>query len=182
MPVVGAYVEPYASLTNFTDLLPRENWPEHNRPYYLMYSCGVMQEEPNETQANGDARAKKIALEFLKTDASPLWPKAVQRRDPAALKWSALVAPEDLHGEARFDAQYWHANVDPVERYVLSLPDTNQYRLKAGDSGFDRLILAGNWIDTGFNIACIETAAMSGMQAARVLTGEPAFIAGERVV
>jgi hypothetical protein len=106
--------------------------------------------------------------------------QGTRRRDPESLKWNDLIAPDDLKGSARFDAQYWRANVDPIERYVLSLPKTNQFRLKADQSGFDRLILTGNWIDTGFNLACIESAAIAGMQAARALTGEPVYIVGEK--
>ncbi len=180
IPVTGGYVEPYSSLTDFTNLLAYENWPSQHEPHYLTYSCGVLKHEPDETQENSQARVKQAALDFLQRDASPLWPKGTLRHDPESLKWSDLVAPDDLIGKARLDAQYWRANVDPIERYVLSLPGTNQYRLKADQSGFDRLILTGNWIDTGFNIACIESAAMAGMQAARVLTGEPVYIVGEK--
>ena len=180
IPVTGGYVEPYSSLTDFTNLIAYENWPKQSQPHYLNYACGVLKDEPGETQENSQARVKQAALDFLNGDASPLWPRGTRRSDPNSLKWGDLIAPDDLKGVARFDAQYWRANVDPIERYVLSLPKTNQFRLKAGQSGFDRLILTGNWIDTGFNIACIESAAISGMQAARVLTGEPVYIVGEK--
>ena len=180
IPVTGGYVEPYSSLTDFSNLITYENWPKQELPHYLTYSCGVMKHIPGETQENSQARVKRVALDFLQRDASPLWPKGTRHHDPASLKWSDLIAPDDLKGMARFDAQYWRANVDPIERYVLSLPRTNQYRLKADQSGFDHLILTGNWIDTGFNIACIESAAIAGMQAARVLTGEPVYIVGEK--
>ena len=180
IPVTGGYVEPYSSLTDFSNLIAYENWPKQNEPHYLTYSCGVLKDKPNETQENSQARVKRAGLDFLQRDASPLWPKGTRRSDPDSLRWSDLIAPDDLKGSARFDAQYWRANVDPIERYVLSLPKTNQFRLKADQSGFDHLILTGNWIDTGFNIACIESAAIAGMQAARVLTGEPVYIVGEK--
>lgn len=180
-PVTGGWIEPYSSLTDFGDLLPRENWPAEEAPHAISYACGVYPWQ-GETQREADARAKAEALKLLSSEASPIWPKGSSPSDPEGLAWRKLVAPPECSGERRFDAQYWRANVDPVERYVLSLPDTSQYRLKAGGSGFRGLILAGNWIDTGFNIASIETAVMSGMQAARVLTGEPRFIAGERAL
>jgi uncharacterized protein with NAD-binding domain and iron-sulfur cluster len=180
-PVVGAYVEPYSSLTDFSDLIPRENWPASADLHSIAYSCGVLQHMSNETQKDADERVYQIALDFLKKDSNPLWSKATKHSDPNELAWKNLVAPSETRGEARFKAQYWRANIDPVERYVLSLPDTNQYRLKADHSGFDRLILAGNWIDSSFNIACIETAVMSGMQAARVLTGSAEPIPGENI-
>jgi uncharacterized protein with NAD-binding domain and iron-sulfur cluster len=180
IPVTGGYVEPFSSLTDFTNLIAYENWPEQNQPHYLIYSCGVLKHEPGETQENSQARVKQTALDFLQHEAAPLWPKGTRHDDPNGLNWSNLTAPDNLQGIARFDAQYWRANVDPIERYVLSLPNTNQYRIKADQSGFNHLILTGNWIDTGFNIACIESAAIAGMQAARALTGEPAYIVGEK--
>ena len=179
-PVVGAYVEPYASVTDFTHLIKMENWREEENVKHLTYSCGVMQLKPGETQPEANARARAGGLDLLNHHAAPLWPKATAPDNPEGLDWSAVVAPGDVHGEKRFDAQYIRANIDTNEQYVQSLPDTNQYRLKADGSGFKRLIITGTWIDTGFNIACIEAAAISGIQAARVLTGEPGYIVGER--
>lgn len=177
-PVVGAYVEPYSSLSDFSHLLSRENWPE-NGPKHLIYDCGVMDDLPDETQPKANKRVRKNALEFLNNDARGLWPKATNPQNPNGLDWNALYAADDIKDENRLDAQYLRANVDPTERYVLSLPETIHYRIKANESGFDRLILAGTWTNLGFNIACIEAAVISGMQAARVLTGEPAHIVGE---
>lgn len=181
-PVTGGYIEPYSSLTDFSGLIPRENWPAAGAPQALSYSCGVFPWKAGESQRDADERAKQQALTLLKQEASPIWPQGTSPRDPQSLAWDKLVAPPGVRGQERFEAQYWRANVDPVERYVLSLPGTSQYRMQAGGSGFSGLILAGNWINTGFNIASIETAVISGMQAARVLTGEPIFIAGERQV
>jgi uncharacterized protein with NAD-binding domain and iron-sulfur cluster len=178
-PVVGAYVEPYASLTDFSHLLERENWKANQNVKHLSYTCGVMKLEPGETQENADTRAKRVSLELLNKHAASLWPKAVSAGNPEGLDWSKVVAPEDMHGEERFDAQYIRANIDTNEQYVQSLPRTNQYRIKTDASGFGNLILTGTWIDLGFNIACIEAAAIAGIQAARVLTGEPAHITGE---
>ena len=61
--------------------------------------------------------------------------------------------------------QYWRANVDPSDRYVQSLPGTDQYRLRPDESGYDNLFLAGDWTDNGLNAGCIEAAVLSGLQA-----------------
>ncbi len=74
---------------------------------------------------------------------------------------------------ARLDAQYLRANVDPSDRYVLSLPGTGRLRLRADESGYDNLVLAGDWIDSGLNAGCIEAAVVSGIQAGNALTGRP---------
>ncbi len=177
-PVVGAYVEPLSSMTDFSHLLERENW-DANGPKHLIYDCGVLEQKNNETQPAADKRVRDNVVDFINNDASLLWPKATSSINPTGLDWSALYAPENVSGEDRVDHQYLRANIDPTERYVLSLPNTVKYRIKTDESGFERLILTGTWIDLGFNIACIEAAVISGMQAARVLTGEPGHIVGE---
>ncbi len=177
-PVLGAYVEPWSSLTDFTHLLERENWPADG-PQHLAYDCGVLLQVTAETQQKANQRVHANALDFLNGHAAKLWPKAVNAQNPEGLDWNSLYAPSNAQGEERLQHQYLRANIDPTERYVLSLPNTLQYRIKADQSGYDRLILTGTWIDLGFNIACIEAAVISGMQAARVLTGEPVNIVGE---
>ena len=61
-------------------------------------------------------------------------------------------------------------NIDPSDRYVQSVPGTDRYRLRSDESGYDNLVLAGDWTDSGFNAGCIE-AAVSGLQAANALLG-----------
>lgn len=54
-----------------------------------------------------------------------------------------------------------------------------QYRLAADGAGFSNLYLAGDWIKTGLDVPCAESAVMGGMQASRALGGYPKFIEGE---
>jgi hypothetical protein len=68
---------------------------------------------------------------------------------------------------------YYRANTDPSDRYVLALPGTDRYRLRADGSGFKNLYLAGDWIDCGLNAGCIEAATLAGLQAANVIEGNP---------
>ena len=72
-------------------------------------------------------------------------------------------------GPGRFDSQYWSANIDPSDRYVQSLPGTDQFRLRSDESGYDNLFLAGDWTDSGLNAGCIEAAVLSGLQAANAV-------------
>ena len=46
-------------------------------------------------------------------------------------------------------------------------------------SGFKNLFLAGDWTLNGLNYGCVEAAVMSGMQAARAITGSRRVIFGE---
>jgi len=76
--------------------------------------------------------------------------------------------------KAIFEAQFFRANIDPSERYVLSVPGSSRYRLSPEQSGFGSLILTGDWTNNGINAGCIEAAVMSGLLAARAICGYPA--------
>ena len=56
---------------------------------------------------------------------------------------------------------------------MQSLPGTGSLRLRADDSGIANLVLAGDWIDTGLNAGCIESATLGGLQAANAVEGRP---------
>ena len=53
---------------------------------------------------------------------------------------------------------------------MQSVPGSDKYRLRSDESGYDNLVLAGDWTDCGINAGCIEAAVMSGLQAANALT------------
>ena len=84
----------------------------------------------------------------------------------------AQADPRALVG-ARFDTQFWNANVNPSDRYVLSLPGSVRYRLSPLDMSFDNLTIAGDWTATGLDTGCIESAVMSGRLAAHALSQQP---------
>ena len=96
-----------------------------------------------------------------------------------AFPWQWLVDGGEATGVQRFDSQYWRANVDPSERYVMSVVNSTKYRLQTDQSGFSNLFLTGDWIKTGLNAGCVEAAVMAGMQTSRAMTGHPAVIEGE---
>ena len=80
---------------------------------------------------------------------------------------------ESLEGEDRFEAQYWRANVNPTDRYVLALPGSLQYRISPLDNTYDNMTVAGDWTDCGFNEGCVEAAVMSGRLAAHAISCSP---------
>jgi len=184
-PVVGGYVEPLDTWADMSQLIDREDFPAAQTPGNIAYFCGPMEDsaQPPFTDptfpATQIAVVKTNAVAFLRAHAHHLWPAAAQRQNPNGFNWELLVDPQDRRGEQRADAQYYRANVDPSERYVLSLPGSTQYRLKPGGSGFDNLYLVGDWTYTGMNAGCVEAAVMSGMQASQALTGYPETIVGE---
>jgi uncharacterized protein with NAD-binding domain and iron-sulfur cluster len=188
--VIDAYVPPFSTWADMSHLLPRERWSQSpDRPATLAYLCGRAP-EPSPLpgpEAHGFAaeqlrRVREDAVRWLGQSVRPLWPLATTTHDPDALNWYMLVDPENRRGEARLDAQYWRVNLDPSERYVLSLKGTTQYRLEPGKSGFDNLFLAGDWTRNGMNHGTVEAAVMSGMQASRAIAGYPEIVIGERDV
>jgi uncharacterized protein with NAD-binding domain and iron-sulfur cluster len=80
-------------------------------------------------------------------------------------------------GSGAFDSQFWTANVDPSDRYVLSLPSTSAARISPLDTAVDNLTVAGDWTANGLNVGCVEAAVMSGQLAAHAVSGRPALSA-----
>ena len=62
---------------------------------------------------------------------------------------------------------------EPSERYVIAPAGTTQFRLEAGNSGFDNLVVAGDWIRTGLNVGCVEATVMSGKLASHAISRQP---------
>jgi uncharacterized protein with NAD-binding domain and iron-sulfur cluster len=110
------------------------------------------------------------AARFLDEQVGRLWPEATAA--DGRFRWELLTG--SLPGTTGTDAlrsQYVRANTDPSDRYVQSLPGSGRHRRRADESGYNNLVLAGDWIDTGLNAGCIEAAALSGLQAGNVVLG-----------
>ncbi|MYM94002.1 NAD(P)-binding protein [Duganella vulcania] len=181
-PVLSGFGEPYDTWAPMDQLLCREDWPPALNPRNVSYFCSALPVESyppaSETgfPALMAAKAKEGAVEQLSKRIASLWSAA----GPAgAFPWQWLVDGSEATGVARFDSQYWRANVDPSERYVMSVVNSTKYRLQTDQSGFSNLYLAGDWIKTGLNAGCVEAAVMAGMQASRAMSGHPAVIEGE---
>jgi uncharacterized protein with NAD-binding domain and iron-sulfur cluster len=98
---------------------------------------------------------------------------------PGRFRWELLAnasgADAGPPDETCFDTQYWRANVNPTDRYVLALPGSLQYRISPLDNTYDNLTIAGDWTDCGFNEGCVEAAVMSGRLAAHAIAQTPAL-------
>jgi 15-cis-phytoene desaturase len=176
--IMSCYSEPMDSYSIMTHLISREDWPLRDGPLSIGYLCSVLKDEPGDNQARCNDRVKQNAIEFLTNRAAPLWPYAVQapRTD---FNWDLLHDSQARQAPARFDSQFWVANFQPTERFVLSPARQVKYRLRTDQSGYSNFFFAGDWIRTGFDVSCIESAVMSGLQAARAITGIDEPIVGE---
>jgi uncharacterized protein with NAD-binding domain and iron-sulfur cluster len=176
--LLSAYTQPIDSWADMSQVLPTEGWGDAVKSVHYIF--GPLEDAPDIpppwTASNfperQTERVRQQMRQFLSGDIAPLWPKGVQPGDPNSLDWNLLVDPGGGAGAARLDAQYWRANVEPSERYVLSLRGTGRYRLEPGKSGFGNLFLAGDWTKNGFDVGCVEAAALSAKLAAEAIAAQ----------
>jgi uncharacterized protein with NAD-binding domain and iron-sulfur cluster len=180
---VSAFVQPFETWADMPQLISAESWPVS--PGAIAYFCGVLSDEagaaPDEAYpARRRVEARTKAIEFLNHHVGHFWPKAV--RAPGAFRWELLVAHDEDGApvssdadESRIETQFYAANVNPSDRYVLSLPGTQRYRISPLDNTYDNLTLAGDWTECGHNAGCVEAAVISGRLAAHAISRSPAL-------
>lgn len=186
-PIICSYGEPFDTWADLSGLLEREAWQRDDCPVSLAYFCGALRDDaggilppgpqPGYLRARYDD-VKQNARAWLSLYTGELWPNGL-RPDSTDLDYNLLHRDGGGTAQERFDAQWFSANVDLSARYVLSLPGTVAKRLKAGDTGFDNLVLAGDWLHNGLNYGCVESAVLGGLQASRAICGYPDRIFGE---
>jgi len=169
----AGYVEPFDTWADMSHLIDVEEWPAGQGPRAIAYLCSVLADDDGEdrSQSDWDQVVKRNAEQFLRHHGLHLWPRAFTRY-PDEFRWDLLVDPAEGAGRKRFDAQYFRANVDPSERYVLSVPGSGRTRLAPDESGYENLFLAGDWTHCGLDLGCVEAAVMSGMLAAAAVEGD----------
>jgi uncharacterized protein with NAD-binding domain and iron-sulfur cluster len=169
--VITSFTEPLDTWADMSDLLPREDWPKDNPPVQLAYFCS-----PTENVGLESGPFTDRVRDWADRDLTRMWPGAARDgRFDLSLLWAK---PGDSPEQA-FRNQYFRQNFYGSERYVLSVPGSVRYRLPPDDSGFDNLYLAGDWTRCGINAGCVEAATISGLVAARGLTGHPFQVVGE---
>jgi uncharacterized protein with NAD-binding domain and iron-sulfur cluster len=177
--VLSGFTEPFDTWADMRHLIAKESWP--TAPRALAYFCSVLADgaPPGErSSADYPARqreqVRRNAVAFLNRDVAHLWPRAVRDGE---FRWELLVAPHGDgaagDGASRFTSQYWTANVNPSDRYALSLPGSSAYRISPLDDTYDNLTIAGDWTSCGFNAGCVEAAVISGRLAAHALCQSP---------
>jgi uncharacterized protein with NAD-binding domain and iron-sulfur cluster len=178
---ISGFVEPFDTWADMRQLIQQESFRSPVRS--IAYFCSVLPDPGKRISvtrryaAEQQAIVRRNAVRFLNRDIAHLWPQAV--RSSGEFRWETLVAPSARQpperSEKRFDTQYMTANVNPSDRYSLSLPGSLAHRISPLDRTFDNLTIAGDWTDCSFNEGCVEAAVMSGRLAAHALSGIPAL-------
>ncbi len=181
---LSAFVKPFDTWADMTHCVPEESWKYP--PQSIAYFCNVLSDPPvppkrsdKSYPTNRDEEVHQNAIKFLNDQVRHLWPKAVNPK--GNFRWDLLVDPNEQQAQKGprsstkkcFASQYWKANVNPTDRYVLALPGTLKYRISPLDNTYDNLTICGDWTDCGFNEGCVEAAIMSGRLAAHAIGQSP---------
>jgi hypothetical protein len=143
-------------------LLEAEGYAAGTGPRAVAYFCAVLPDDAEE------AVVRESALRYLEQAAATIWPGAVH---DGTFDWSVLFDPHDRAGRDRLDAQYLRANLAGTDRYVTTPAGSVDARLDSDQSGFDNVVLAGDWTHNGIDGGCVEAAVISGERAAEALIG-----------
>jgi uncharacterized protein with NAD-binding domain and iron-sulfur cluster len=179
---VSGFVTPFDTWADMRHLIPEESFAVP--PGSLSYFCSVLPDLARPDHADYPSRqreqVRRNAVRFLERDVRHLWPRAVDAA--GRFRWEELCDPAESAGTRtsevgahRFDSQFFKANIDPSDRYALSLPGTQIYRLSPLARHYDNLTICGDWTDCGFNAGCVEAAVMSGRLAAHALSKSPSL-------
>lgn len=171
---ISAYLRPFETWASMPQTLWAENWPLDDRPGTVAYFCGSL-DAPWPFDGNNEDYVCRYAqsvtadaADYIESNLGLYFPKALTEQGFA---WHLLCGADGRRGPAALATQHVSVNIDPSDRYVQSVPGSDKYRLRPDESGYDNVVLAGDWTDCGMNAGCIEAAVMSGLEAANVLLG-----------
>ncbi len=159
--VIDGFSEPLDTWADMSHLIPREDWGGEG-PAMIGYFCAAAPDR--ETLQKFVARSD----EWMESKLPLLW--------PGAAKKGRLDQKLFYRGDQA--GLYRRVNMFGSERYVLSVTGSVFHRLAPDESGFENLVLAGDWTRCGLNAGCVEAATMSGIAAASAVTGVPLPIVG----
>lgn len=181
------FLNPPNGQAELSDLIRYEGWPKDNSPKGLWYFCGLMPKDGGPADFTDHTypklqsdRVKYQSIQYLQAMMGLLLPGSSTNSssppgDPFGFNFDLLhdPSPNSKSGVDRFESQFWRANIDPTERYVSSPPGSTKHRLKAWETGYSNLKIAGDWIYNGLNVGSVEGAVMSGRLAAHGLSNFP---------
>jgi uncharacterized protein with NAD-binding domain and iron-sulfur cluster len=172
---------PLSVWADMRPLLRHESWPSGRAPAASYYLCGMWP-----ARSNDPAIEEAVALDAIAAQLSGPgchWP---------GFTWDALhhdVASDaaagagphatDASHSERLRAQLVRVNVRASDLCDGAAVGTSRFRPDVADTGLANLTYCGTWTRTGINSSCVEAAVMSGLAAARAISGEERVIVGE---
>lgn len=156
--IVTAFARPLHTYADNSQLLASEPNADHEGRASLAYFVGNWSDRLEMPPRPGDsfpddelARAEASVGDWMRDELPQLWPS---------------YTADDIR-----IGPYVRVNINPSDRYVLSVTGSVGSRLRPDGSGVDNLYLAGDWTRIGLNAGCVEQAVMSGRAAAEAITG-----------
>jgi uncharacterized protein with NAD-binding domain and iron-sulfur cluster len=175
----GAASRPYETWADMTHVLAAERDYRRRAPgggskgtpavdpvRSVAYFCGV---RPDTAAAGPLSDADREVKDFLDRSLQFVWPKAATDKTSASSHMLPSEGPVTKRSPA---TAYVSDNRDGSDRYTQSLPGSGTCRISPLDPWFANMTVAGDWCDCGFNGGCVEAAVISGMLAARAISGE----------
>ena len=145
----SAYLRPFETWASMPQTLWAEDWPDDDRPGTVAYFCGSLETrrgrrpmDPARTMrdcetASGTPGSRPV-------HRSPRWPLLLPNAvTEDGFAWHLLSGVNGERGDSALATQHVSVNIDPSDRYVQSVPDPNEYRLRPDESGYDNLISGG---------------------------------------
>ncbi|QRN97849.1 NAD(P)-binding protein [Archangium violaceum] len=186
--VLACCPAPFDTWADSSQVLATEKWDPAHRPRSLVYLCGPLEEVRSEdgpvdkpvsslshvSSLRPKGEVKTTARDWLAKFRPTVWP---ENANPTIVLREATKPDTSTDGEEPpappmppdVMAEYHRASTHPSDRYVLTPPGSTANRLGADESGYDNLLLAGDWVRTPLNTGCVEAAVMAGQQAANAL-------------
>jgi uncharacterized protein with NAD-binding domain and iron-sulfur cluster len=185
-PLVVNYEDPAANWLDSSQVIAHE--PLKGSPVRsVAYFCSALEDARCIPQAGPHTFAEDQRLDvqqrhqrWIEQHAGFLWPAMADMPGRlGVVNWDLLHDPLNRVGPARLDWQYFRANVQPSDRFVLSSVGATSFRLPPHDSKVNNLKLAGDWTKNGFNCGCVEATVISGLLCSRAISGSPGSFFGE---
>jgi uncharacterized protein with NAD-binding domain and iron-sulfur cluster len=175
---LSGFVLPLDTWADLSLMLPLEKWPQPP-PKGLAYFVGSLVDDPaappppfcvHSYPAKMLAQQRRRMLHWVENNLHFLWSAIGVGH---AIRWERFFDYRAYSPPTRrrFFAQFPRVNINPSDRYVLSVPGSVFKRMEAGESGVGNLFLAGDWVRTGINAGCIEASVMAGRAAAAAIAG-----------
>lgn len=177
-PNVVTYQNPMFSWLDQSQIIENEAWPAGSAPKVLAMFTGVLPDLPGSPPEGAsnylqeqDARVQDMTWQWLMDNMGWFFPKASVPAYPKGIDLNLLYPTQagTTGGMAKYEQQWFAAAVAPTNQYVLAVPNTEQYRLQPGGSGFKNLFLVGDWTDYGTNIGYMEGCVVSAKEAVECL-------------